>query len=134
MLSVGFEPAIPTVKRLQTSALERTVTGNGHLGTYLGVFPTKRGNVLRFLCFLIPIRPLKPSSSCCSSIFTTRFKMKKLLTHKVFTRTYLSQNRKQFFLKHRYILAFLTDTNCVLSEIKIEFLYIIQISINSYKF
>ena len=78
MLSVGFEPAIPTVKRLQTYALDRTVTGNGPLGTYLGVFLAKRRSVQRFLCFLIPNEPLKPSSSCCSSISLTRFKIKAL--------------------------------------------------------
>ena len=66
MLSVRFEPAIPTVKRLQTYALDHTVTGNSPLGTYLGVFPAKRGSVLHFLCFLIPDEPLKPTSNYCS--------------------------------------------------------------------
>jgi hypothetical protein len=93
MLSAGFEPIISTVKRLQTHTLDRTVTGNGPLGTYLGVFPAKRGNVLRFLCFLVPNEPLNPSSSCCSGISTTCFKMKKLyfVTQGVYAYVFVSK-------------------------------------------
>jgi hypothetical protein len=35
MPSVGFEPAIPAIKRLQTYALERTATGIGLKQKYL---------------------------------------------------------------------------------------------------
>jgi hypothetical protein len=78
MLSVGFEPAVQKVKRFQTNALDFTVTSNGPLGTYLGVFPAKRGNVLRFLCFLTPNERLKSICSYWYSIAITRYKMKKL--------------------------------------------------------
>jgi len=93
MLSVRFEPAIPTIKRLQTYALDRTVTGNGLLGTYLGVFAAKRGCVLLYLCFLIPNEPLNPTSIYWSNISLTHFKMKKLnfATQGVYAHMFISE-------------------------------------------
>jgi len=79
MLSVGFEPAIPTVKQLVADPRLRP---HGHLqqpprDLFRRISSQKR-ECAAFPLFPNPWRTFKTHCNCCSNISLTRFKMKKL--------------------------------------------------------